>query len=173
MVTLVYGGAGSGKSEYAEGLAVSNGSKCLYYIATMIPVDSENEKKIDRHRRLRANKNFETIECYTDIESVSLTKDSTVLLECVSNWVANEMFSENGAKDEAVSAIKKGIDKLISESDNVIFVSNNIFEDGKRYDDFTVKYMKNLSEVNKYIAKKSDQAIEINCGIPFFIKKID
>jgi adenosylcobinamide kinase/adenosylcobinamide-phosphate guanylyltransferase len=45
MVTLVYGGAGSGKSEFAEALAVSNGSKNLLYIATMIPLDSENKKK--------------------------------------------------------------------------------------------------------------------------------
>lgn len=171
MNVVVYGGAGSGKSEYAEALAVSNGSKDLYYIATMIPLDSENEKKIQRHRRLRANKNFETIECYTDVEKISLTKDSTVLLECVSNWVANEMFSKQGSGEKAVETIKRGIDKLASESDNVIFVTNNIFEDGNTYDEGTVLYMKNLSEINQYLVELSNQTVEVVCGLPFYIKK--
>lgn len=171
MITVVYGGAGSGKSEYAESLAISNGSKDLYYIATMIPLDSENEKKIQRHRRLREHKNFETIECYTDVEKVQLTKDSTVLLECVSNWVANEMFSENGSGEAAVETIKKGAKKLIEESDNIIFVTNNIFCDGNTYDEGTVSYMKKLSEVNEYLVEESNQAIEVVCGLPFYIKK--
>lgn len=171
MVTVVYGGAGSGKSEYAESIAVSHGTKDLFYIATMIPLDSENEKKIQRHRRLRANKNFETIECYTDMEKVLLTKDSTVLLECVSNWVANEMFSKQGAGDAAVETIKRGIDKLVKESENVIFVTNNIFEDGNSYDEGTVLYMKNLSQINQYLVEISNQTVEIVCGIPFYIKK--
>lgn len=171
MITVVYGGAGSGKSEYAENLAISNGSKDLYYIATMIPMDSENMKKIDRHRRLRASKNFETIECYTDVDGVSLTKDSTVLLECVSNWVANEMFSESGSGENAVDTIKKGVEKLAGESENIIFVTNNIFEDGNTYDEGTLSYMKNLSEVNSYLTNISNQTIEVVCGIPFYIKK--
>ena len=65
MITLITGGSGSGKSAYAEKYIchVSNekGCKEKYYIATMQVFDDEGQRKIDRHRRLRAGKGFITI----------------------------------------------------------------------------------------------------------------
>ena len=60
MITLVLGGSGSGKSAYAEHLL--DGKTNKYYIATMQVYDAEGEKKVARHRRLRAGKGFVTIE---------------------------------------------------------------------------------------------------------------
>ena len=72
MFHLITGGSGSGKSEYAEQKLMeyashSKRNKKRYYIATMIPFGKETEEKIARHRKLRAGKGFETIECYTDL----------------------------------------------------------------------------------------------------------
>ena len=53
MFVVVYGGSGSGKSEFAETLTVDYCSGVKYYIATMQPFDDESYKKIDRHRRMR------------------------------------------------------------------------------------------------------------------------
>lgn len=103
MITLITGGSGSGKSAYAEKYIchVSNekGYKEKYYIATMQVFDDEGQRKIDRHRRLRAGKGFITIEQSRDIKrqlKAAIRKQfktgRSALLECMSNLVANEMF---------------------------------------------------------------------------------
>lgn len=69
MITLVTGGSGSGKSAYAEDVAVSAEGTEKYYIATMQIYDAEGERKVERHRKLRAGKGFTTVgepsECRT------------------------------------------------------------------------------------------------------------
>ena len=104
MITLITGGSGSGKSAYAEKYIchASNekGCKEKYYIATMQVFDDEGQRKIDRHRRLRAGKGFITIEQPRDVKKAveklqsesSLKTGRSALLECMSNLVANEMF---------------------------------------------------------------------------------
>ena len=72
MLYIVTGGSGSGKSEYAEQTAVQcrnrNGGT-LWYLATMRIWDDEGRKRVERHRRMRAAKGFETIERYTGLET--------------------------------------------------------------------------------------------------------
>jgi len=111
MITLITGGSGSGKSAYAEKYIchVSNekGYKEKYYIATMQVFDDEGQRKIDRHRRLRAGKGFITIEQPRDIQNAvsklqsenCLKTRRLALLECMSNLVANEMFPPVDASD--------------------------------------------------------------------------
>ena len=67
MLTLVIGGSASGKSEYAEQHVMSlNGARI--YIATMEPFGKEAADRISKHRQMRKNKGFETIECYTGLK---------------------------------------------------------------------------------------------------------
>ena len=68
MFLVVTGGSGSGKSAYAEKRVASFGSHLKrYYLATMENCDEESEKRIQRHRAMRADKGFETIESPRDI----------------------------------------------------------------------------------------------------------
>ena len=62
MIELVYGGSGSGKSEFAEKLILDSECENRFYIATMKIFDDEGKKRVERHRKLRGNKNFITIE---------------------------------------------------------------------------------------------------------------
>jgi adenosylcobinamide kinase/adenosylcobinamide-phosphate guanylyltransferase len=72
MITLIIGGSGSGKSEYAENYITEiSESKSKYYIATMQAYDNEAQQKINRHRKLRSHKNFQTIEQPTNIEDAT------------------------------------------------------------------------------------------------------
>lgn len=170
MVTVVYGGSASGKSEYAESIAVSYRPLKLYYIATMNPYDEESRKKVGRHRQMRSSKNFETIECYTDVSKIKVKAHSVILLECMSNLVANEIFSDEGAKDKTLESVKKGINHLISASAHLIIVTNNIFDDGNDYDDATKNYLAVLAGVNCYISEAADNVIEVVHGIAVNIK---
>ena len=105
MKALIVGGSGSGKSEYAEKLSLYLSPETKLYIATMYPWDDESRERIKKHRRMRALRNFDTLECFCQLkEQVLSYRDeqgkavpSTVLLECMSNLVANEMYCPEGA----------------------------------------------------------------------------
>lgn len=179
MLIMVYGGSGSGKSEYAENIAVMEAGTSsfqtrpksdLYYIATMQPYDKEVLKKIDRHRQMRSSKNFKTIECFTNIAAVQVNVGGTVLLECMSNLVANEIFGDSGAREDTYQVVKKGIISLKGLSENLIIVTNNIFEDGTVYDSQMQFYLETLSKINRYISSMADKVTEVVHGIPLTIK---
>ncbi len=175
MLALITGGSGSGKSAYAEELCVKlqqNRQEIpMVYIATMYPFDEEAYRKIDRHRELRKNKNFHTEECFTGLENVKLNEhDTTVLLECMSNLTANEMYQENGAGIRTVEAVCRGIDNLLSQVSDLVVVSNEIFSDGMEYDPETFRYQQYLGEINRYIAERADLVVEVVYGIPVIHK---
>lgn len=175
MLALITGGSGSGKSAYAEALCVKlqqdRKEIPMVYIATMYPFDEEAFRKIDRHRELRKNKNFETVECFTNLKEVELTQpDTTVLLECMSNLTANEMYQENGAGEQTVEAICEGLDHLCQQASDVVVVSNEIFSDGIEYDPETFRYQQYLGKINQYIAGKADLVVEVVYGIPLVQK---
>ena len=58
MFYIVTGGSASGKSEYAESLAISSDARQRFYIATMKPWDEEGHRRIQKHRAMRAGKGF-------------------------------------------------------------------------------------------------------------------
>lgn len=173
MLTLVTGGSGSGKSEFAENLSVAYKSKNLIYIATMFPYDGESLKKIERHKKMRENKNFKTVECFTNLKHVAISENSTVLLDCMSNLVANEMYLEDGAKDITVKTILDGVQEIKDKCENFVIVTNEVFSDGIDYDDETMRYMKYIGEINKAIGKEADNVVEVVYSIPVYIKGSD
>lgn len=181
-MVLVVGGSGSGKSAYAEELAVSLAQESVreremkkYYVATMRVMDEEGQKKADRHRNLRKDKGFLTIEQPTGILG-ALEKmepgDRTVLLECISNLTANEMFSEKNAKtdrqvtEDLVSAVKRCKEQIT----HFVVVSSNVFEDGITYHETTMAYLYAMGRINRKLATMADRVVEVTAGIPINIK---
>ncbi len=163
MKALVIGGSGSGKSEYAEELAQRLKKNKVYYVACMTPYGSEGKRRIERHRRMREGKGFITIEQYRDIDCISV--EDTVILECVPTLLANEMFGREPKDGGYVLGCLKKI-----EADNIIFVSDNVFDDGILYGGDTVRYMEELCRVNKGLGEYCDRVAEIVCGIEVKIK---
>lgn len=170
MRVLVTGGSGSGKSSFAEEIITGMSGDRLVYIATMIPYGYEGKLKVEKHRKMRADKEFITIERYLNLKSAEIYKNDCVIIECMSNLLANEMFEKDGAKDESVKRIIDGINYVSDKAANTVFVSNDIFRDGYVYDEETEKYIENLAVINRYILEKSDEAYEIVCGIPIKLK---
>lgn len=175
-MTLIIGGSGSGKSEYAEHYITSLfDNKRIYYLATMQVFDDEGRKKIERHRSLRQGKGFLTIEQPIDMEK-SLTQmeqgENAVLLECMSNLVANEMFCGEipKRKDEVVEKIVSEIHALQEGVTELVIVSNNVFEDGIRYDNTTMEYLAAMGRINELLASLADEVIEVVVGIPLVLK---
>lgn len=177
MMVLVVGGSGSGKSLYAEKTAVSLAQAGMkkYYLATMQVFDDEGRKKVEKHRDLRNGKDFFTIEQPTRI-SDALEKmedeDRTVLLECISNLTANEMFSEEKANTEiqVTDNVIRDIKLLKEQTNHLVVVSNNVFEDGITYDETTMEYIHAMGKINQKLAALADRVVEVVAGIPVVIK---
>ena len=116
---LITGGSGSGKSAYGEKRILEAGEMTRYYIATMEVFGEEGRKKVERHKKLRQGKGFITIESPKDVGREKVLEmlrpdgqKKAVLLECISNLTANEMFgssfeegSEPGRRTEALAEI--------------------------------------------------------------------
>lgn len=190
MLHIVYGGSASGKSSYAESFAMSlQGEGRLLYIATMYPykwntteIDPETMQRIERHRAMRADKGFDTVECYRHVEHIVAKRQDVLLLECMSNLLANEMYLEpdsNAGSDvaETMSPVSnKIVQALIDLSTRVqelVIVTNDVFSDGGSltYDESTREYVKNLAEINCALAREAATVTEVVCGIPVIVKK--
>lgn len=190
MLHIVYGGSASGKSSYAESFAMSlQGEGRLLYIATMYPykwntteIDPETMQRIERHRAMRADKGFDTVECYRHVEHIVAKRQDVFLLECMSNLLANEMYLEpdsNAGSDmaETMSPVSnKIVQALIDLSTRVqelVIVTNDVFSDGGSltYDESTREYVKNLAEINCALARVAETVTEVVCGIPVIVKK--
>lgn len=203
MLHIVYGGSASGKSSYAESFAMSlQGDGRLLYIATMYPykwntteIDPETMQRIERHRAMRADKGFDTVECYRHVEHIVAKRQDVLLLECMSNLLANEMYLEpdadagsdvektgiggNASSDmsKTMSPVSKKIVQAIidlsARVQDVVIVTNDVFSDGGSltYDESTREYVKNLAEINCALAREAATVTEVVCGIPVIVKK--
>jgi adenosylcobinamide kinase/adenosylcobinamide-phosphate guanylyltransferase len=170
MLHVITGGSGSGKSAYAEQQVLQAGAGRRIYIATMIPYGEEGKQRVERHRHLRAQKNFETIECYQNLAELTVPKDSIILLECMSNLVANEVFEAGGAGRAAADAVCDGVRHLMEQAAALFIVTNEIFSDGIRYEKETIDYLRQLGEVNSRLSLMADRVTEVVYGIPVQVK---
>ena len=192
MITLVTGGSGSGKSEYAEGLILDSSCSRRFYVATMIAYGKEGRDKVERHRMLRQGKGFITIEKPRDVGRVmfeeheagsgaSSRADRALLLECVSNLAANEMFKEGTGKTEAGEQqggpiqclshkIAEDIISLAGQVQDMVIVTNEVDRDGICYEPETMEYIRLMGCLNQKLASAADRVVEVVYGIPVLLK---
>ena len=176
MVYLIIGGSGSGKSAYAERLMERfTGVTQKYYLATMQIFDEEGEKRKKKHKAARRGKGFLTIEQPRDIKKAAeqIKPGSAVLLECMSNLVANEMFPAVGVVpgEQVKEKILAEIRALREAVSRLVVVTNNVFEDGVPYDEDTLAYIRTLGEINRCLIREADEATEVVVGLPVSLKK--
>lgn len=169
MITLVIGGAASGKSEYAERLACALPAP-RYYVATMLNDGAESRARIARHREKRAGRQFVTLERGVDLAALRLPCKGAVLLECLGNWAANERYAPGGAGEDALRAILTGAQALAAQSTALIVVSNEVCSAGSSYAGDTGAYLRLLAQANRALAQRADNVCEVVCGIPCYYK---
>lgn len=168
MLTLITGGSKNGKSHIAEELLASSPAP-HYYIATMEPYGAEAQAAIRRHHKMRAGKGFETIEKYTDLQELRFPEGGSVLLECMCNLCANEMFSA-GCMEPAPKIIA-GVRSVLAQVSGLVIVTNEVGDDGREYGEGTMEYIKQLGIINAQLAATADQVIEAVYGIPVYHKR--
>ena len=178
MIHLITGGSGSGKSSYAEDWLIQKRKRpqsvpCVY-IATMMPFGEDAAKKIERHHKLRAGKGFQTIERYSDLSGLVVPDNQGILLECMSNLAANELYHADGSMDdveEVCDRILQGIRCLQRQTPYLAIVTNEVNSDINAYSRETEQYRELIGRINQRLGKLADRVTEIVYGIPVVIKE--
>lgn len=190
---LITGGASSGKSEYAESLAVSMNTEpkaqTLWYLATMHPdpKDPETVRRIEKHRKAREGKGFRTVEQERDLIMITdrFRKGDIILMEDLPNLLANEMFSPALAEDpEGMSILQSGaalnaflerkiLHPLSQWKENgirILAVGSRISEDLPAGEESVAAYSDGLMFLQRELGKMASAVTEVVCGIPLCCK---
>lgn len=169
MIYLIIGTNSSGKSLKAERIACLSEAEKRYYLATMLIYDEDGRKRVEKHRKQREGKGFETLEIPFAIDNaLDMIKDkenSVVLLECISNLVGNEMY-ENPRRNKLcklnpnlfADQVASDVIKLAECVKDTIIVTNE-FDADKNSDEMTRLYIQLCSMVNDRIKAFADKVI--------------
>ncbi len=166
-IILVTGGARSGKSTYAENLALSLSPDPIY-IATARIWDEEFHQRVLKHQE-RRKEHWHNKEEEKELSKISV-EDKVVLIDCITLWSTNFFFDLKSDIDASLSAIKEEFDRFTAQEGTFIFVTNEIGCGGTSADDLQRKFTDLLGWVNQYVASKADEVILMVSGIPVKIK---
>ncbi|MBQ6441372.1 MAG: bifunctional adenosylcobinamide kinase/adenosylcobinamide-phosphate guanylyltransferase [Lachnospiraceae bacterium] len=174
MVVFVTGKPDSGKSKIAEDRAVQMAEGDLYYLATMKICDEEGKRRVEKHRLQRAGKGFVTIECLYEIRQVigrlRSPAKSTVLLECIPNLVANEMFENPDRSFPTADGVEAFLEPLYKEICGMAKEIGNLVIVSAEYDAVSTKgekatdaetaiYLSAISAMNRRLTDLADEVV--------------
>ena len=160
-VTLVLGGARSGKSRFAEGLCKSPRT----YIATAQAFDGEMTHRIAKHRADRGVK-WNTIEAPIDVVSALKTAKGDVLLDCLTLWLTNLAMNEKEVEDE-ISVL---VAALEITSNKIVIVSNELGLGLVPEHGLSRRFRDQHGSMNQRIAASVQCVVFMVAGIPQVIK---
>jgi len=179
-LTLVLGGARSGKSKFAEKYALHAGAKAAY-IATAEILDKEMSNRVEYHKKRRANGRWLNFEAPYAAEKVMLEAGKladVVLFDCLTIYISNLMYGKGAPADfnAKYDYVYAGIDKLLKAARTinkpVIFVANDVGAGivpdsvmGREYRDIA-------GWVNQQVGREADEVYYVIAGNAVDIKKI-
>ena len=166
-IILVTGGQRSGKSSYAEQLALQLAENPVY-LATSRVWDDEFRKRIERHQQNRGKR-------WTNIEeekylSKHTLQQKVVVIDCVTLWATNFFFDNNSNTEKALQELKEEFDSFTAQDALFIFVTNEIGLGGVSENMIQRKFTDMQGWVNQYIADKADEVMLMVSGIAVKIK---
>jgi len=171
--TVITGGAGSGKSEYALTLAESlPGDKAMYFIATAQALDDEMKSRIENHQK-RRGKHWKTVEEPLELaETLSRLDDpqNVLLIDCLTLWTSNLQSRDENGFSGTVSNLAAGITLF---SGSLIIVTNEVGMGIVPADADTRRYRDRLGAVNRTVAEACGDVVLMVSGIPVRVKGED
>jgi adenosylcobinamide kinase/adenosylcobinamide-phosphate guanylyltransferase len=167
MIYFVTGGERSGKSSYAQKLALEL-SKTPIYLATARKWDKDFEKRIERHQSER-DEHWTSIEEEKQLSKVEL-KGRVAVVDCVTLWLTNYYTDTKYNVEESLQLAKDEFDKLINIDTTLLIISNEIGMGMHADTEIGRKFVELQGWMNQYIAAKADKVVFMVSGIPVSIK---
>jgi adenosylcobinamide kinase/adenosylcobinamide-phosphate guanylyltransferase len=165
-LTLVLGGARSGKSRYAESLIETLPPPWIY-IATAEALDAEMAQRIALHRS-RRNGPWQTVDAPHDLAGAvaNVPKGSAVLVDCLTLWLSNRMLSEADMDDEI-----ERLEAALTKHDGAIVLVSNEVGSGIVPDSALARRFQDLQgRLNQRIAAKASRVVLMVVGLPLHLK---
>jgi adenosylcobinamide kinase / adenosylcobinamide-phosphate guanylyltransferase len=166
-LTLVLGGARSGKSRHAEGLITASAPPPWIYIATAQALDAEMTERIGHHRARRGS-GWEAIEAPHDLAGAigNVLPDAALLVDCLTLWLTNRMLAEADIATET-AALEKALGRRRGPT---VMVSNEVGS-GVVPDNALARRFADLQgRLNQRIAAHADRVVLVVAGLPLTVK---
>lgn len=165
-LTLVLGGAGSGKSLWAETL-VRDASDDRVYLATARVWDDEMREKVDRHKAQRGP-GWHTIEApmHIDRALMQVRPDQVVLLDCATMWLSNHLLEDSDLPDEEARFLAA----LAACPAPVVIVSNEVGMSVVPENALARRFRDAQGALNQKLAAQADLVVAVMAGLPMVLK---
>ncbi len=167
-IILITGGQRSGKSSFAQRLALSLSPNPVY-LATSAVWDEEHRLRIERHKRDRGPE-WINIEEQKEIQNIPVA-NQTVVIDCVTLWATNFFTESEGDVQYALDAMKQRFDSFVRQDACFIFVTNEIGLGGIAGNELQRRFTDLIGWINQYIAQQAHEVAMMVSGIPVWVKK--
>jgi len=169
-ISLVLGGARSGKSVYAEGLA-KKANQTVVYVATAKVRDDAIAERVSLHQQSRPT-DWLTVESPLELGAVleeHAVAGTTVLVDCLTMWVTN-LLCEEDSNAKLAQQQQVLFSALETVTGDVIFVSNEVGMGIIPMGELTRDYVDIAGRLHQDIAALADHVVLIVAGLPLMLK---
>ena len=166
-LTLILGGASSGKSAFAERLVLGSGLAKVY-IATAEAHDDEMTAKIAEHQARRQDQGWRTVEAPLDLE-LPLTKIGSgeiALVDCATFWLTNQMLDDTDVEEE----VDVLLSTLAAMTRPVVIVSNDVSGGIVPENAMARAFRSAQGRLNQRLAAQADLVVFVTAGLPQILK---
>lgn len=163
-IIMVTGGQRSGKSVFAENLALNLAERPTY-IATAKVMDPDMRRRVEKHKE-RRHSHWNNIESPLDIAGFKFCSNEVVLIDCLTLWATNWFFEKEESAESALAEIKQQLDQLSRKPCTFIIVTNEIGLGGISSSALQRQFTDLQGAANQYLASLSKEVYMIVSGIP-------
>ena len=168
MIIYISGGVRSGKSGYAQQMALKLSEQPVY-IATAKIWDDDFKTRVEHHKQERGPQ-WTTFETYQNLHLLPI-QNKTVVIDCITLWLTNIFMDNESDNANALEVFKKEIDSLAALSGTFIIVSNELGMGLHAETPLGRKFTDLQGLANQYVAFLATEAIFMVSGLPLFLKK--
>lgn len=168
MIYLITGGERSGKSSYAQNLALQLSDAPLY-VATARKWDSDFQNRIDRHQQER-DERWTNIEKEKHLSEIDFT-GKVALIDCVTLWLTNFFVDTKNDVSLSLEEAKAEFEKMAQQQNTALIIVTNEIGMGVHAETHIGRKFTELQGwMNQFLASKADEVVLMVSGIPVTIK---
>ena len=168
MIYFITGGERSGKSRYAQQLALELSDKPIY-IATSRVLDKDFEERVRRHKSSR-DERWTTFEEEKQLSKIDI-RNKVAVIDCVTLWLTNFYTDTKFNVEESLKQAKEEFEKLTQQESTLIIISNELGMGVHAQTESGRKFVELQGWMNQHIAAKANKVILMVSGIPVTIKE--
>lgn len=167
MIIFITGGARSGKSSYAQEMALQLSTSPVY-LATAKIWDADFQERVNRHKAERGPE-WTNYEAHQNLHLLPL-QNRVVVIDCVTLWLTNYFAELDNDLEKSLAAFKQEIDQLLTIEATYIIISNELGMGLHASNDIGRKFTDLQGWANQYVAAKAEKAIFMVSGLPVQLK---